>query len=274
MELAEKRNLIRDNKEIVLESINTTLDSLYNLLAPVQNEDGSVDEKMFKNDEAKNFAVNLLKDTEQYEHVRTKISIKVGDGIAVKETLYIEDTDIDQDCLPDIYEYDAASGKGDFLAAKGPAANGYDGYIAVNTNLVTDIKRLNASGAVTYMLSAGMLSMPSDLVALSLGIDTAENTVEESTLAIKSISLVEGAVNLTVGAKANEPDLGTLFVKDSTVTATIVVKYADSLDGEWMSTEVTKTFIINEGGVSDELSFSLSELGLDHSKGFFKVELK
>ena len=31
---------------------------------------------------------------------------------------------------------------------------------------------------------------------------------------------------------------------------------------------------INEGGVSDELSFSLSELGLDPSKGFFKVELK
>ena len=201
------------------------------------------------------------------------VSIKVGDGIAVKETLYIEDTDVDQDCLPDIYEYDAASGKGDFLAAKGAPKNGNDGYVAVNPELVDEISR-NSGNTAAYMFSAGMLSMPSDLVALSLGIDTAENTVEESTLAIRSIALEDGTVNLTVGAKANEPDLGTLFVKDSTVTATIVVKYADSLDGEWMSTEVTKTFAINEGGVSDELSFSLSELGLDPSKGFFKVELK
>ena len=88
MELAEKRNLIRDNKEIVVESINTTLDSLYNLLAPVQNEDGSVDEKMFKNDEAKNFAVNLLKDTEQYEHVRTKIIKEDFDNLTLREIAY------------------------------------------------------------------------------------------------------------------------------------------------------------------------------------------
>ena len=203
-------------------------------------------------------------------------SIKVGDGIAVKETLYIEDVDTDQDCLPDVYEFDAASGKDDFLAAKGPSTNGKDGYIAVNPELANDISR-NSGNTVAYMLSAGTMSMPSDMVALSLSIETAENTLEESTLAIKAISLENGAVNLTIGAEANEPDLGKLYVKGNTVTVTIVIKNSDSLNGEWKEKCIEKTFEIDDGNVGGVLTITNEELkkeGLDTSKGFFKVGLK
>ena len=81
-------------------------------------------------------------------------------------------------------------------------------------------------------------------------------------------------MNLTVGAAADEPAKGTIFVSEGKVTATIVVSYADTLGGTWDSTELTKTFEIEDGSVADTLTFSLSELGLDSSKGFFKVELK
>jgi hypothetical protein len=124
------------------------------------------------------------------------------------------------------------------------------------------------------MLSAGAGMMSMNLASLALGMPTLENSVEEGTLAIKSIALEGDNVNLTVGAAADEPAKGTVFVSDGKVTVTIVVRYADSLGGTWNSTELTKTFEIEDGSVADTLKFSLGELGLDSSKGFFKVELK
>lgn len=201
-------------------------------------------------------------------------AINVGLGQSPCEVAYVEDTDIDQDCLPDVYEYETAGDNKDgFLMFKGPSTNANDGYIGVNPELASDIER-NSGNATAYMFSAGATSVPSDLVALTLGLETAENTVEESTLGITAISLANGSVNITVGAKANEPDLGQWYVKDSTVTATIVIKYADSLDGVWNVKEVTKTFRIADGAVSETFTISLEELGLDSSKGFFKVGLK
>ena len=203
------------------------------------------------------------------------VAITVGAGAAPVEVCYIEDTDLDQDCLPDVYEYDeAGTDKTSFLEKKGVADNAHNGYITVNPNMQTAIDNLIGAGANIGLLSMGGGRVPMQMAALSLGVPTLENSIEESTLAIRSLALENGTVKLTLGAEANEPSLGTVFVSDGTVTATIVVRYADSLDGEWKSAEITKTFVINEGGVSDELSFSLSELGLDASKGFFKVELK
>jgi hypothetical protein len=205
-------------------------------------------------------------------------AIKVADGIPVKETLYIEDVDTDQDCLPDVWEYDQKNGADGFLSRNdNPSTNGYNGYIAVNPELAKAIGNLIAADARAYMFSVGMASIPSGMVALSLGIETAENTVEESTLAIKGISLENGDVNLMVGAEANEPDLGTLYVKDNTVTATIVIRYADSLNGEWKEKDFVKTFEIADGSVGCVLTITKEELmaeGLDTSKGFFKVDLK
>ena len=203
------------------------------------------------------------------------VAITVGAGAAPVEVCYIEDTDLDQDCLPDVYEYDeAGADKTDFLSKKDVAHNAHNGYITVNPELKPAIDKLIGTGANIGLLSMGGGQVPMQMASLALGLPSLENSIEESSLAIKSLALENEMVKLTLGAEANEPSLGTVFVSDGTVTATIVVKYADSLNGEWSATEVTKTFVINEGGVSDELSFSLRELGLDPSKGFFKVELK
>jgi hypothetical protein len=203
------------------------------------------------------------------------VAIKVGAGPAPVEVCYIEDTDVDQDCLPDVYEYDEAdAGKIDFLSQKDVADNAHNGYISVNPYMQPAIDNLIGAGANVGLLSLGGGKVSVRVAALALGVPTLENSIEETTLAVKGLALEGGMVKLTLGAEANEPSLGTVFVSDGTVTATIVIKYADSLAGEWNSKEVVKTFEIEAGAVSETIEISLAELGLDASKGFFKVELK
>jgi hypothetical protein len=201
--------------------------------------------------------------------------IEVGSGLAPVEVCYIEDTDVDQDCLPDVYEYNSAgTDKSDFLKKKGAAENVHNAYISVNAKLQTAIEKIIGAGNTVGLLSVGDGKVPMLLAALSVGRTTLENTIEESTLAVRSIALDGDDVTLTVGAEADEPSVGTVFVSDNTVTATIVVSYADRIDGEWASKELVKTFEIKDGTVSDKFTFSLEELGLDASTGFFKVKLK
>ena len=202
-------------------------------------------------------------------------AITVSANVKSDVVVFIEDTDIDQDTLPDVYEYDTAKKQsGDFLQEKGTPENGNNSYISINPELDSLIRNLINAGSTPSMLSAGAGMMSMNLASLALGMPTLENSVEEGTLAIKSIALDGDNVNLTVGAAADEPAKGTVFVSDGKVTVTIVVSYADALGGTWNSTELTKTFEIEDGSVADILTFSLSELGLDSSKGFFKVELK
>jgi hypothetical protein len=200
----------------------------------------------------------------------TPVAIRVGMGLSPREVCYIEDTDLDQDTLPDVYEYEKSDKSQNFLGGMGIL----DNCIAVNPSLEAAINSLIGAGTTPAMLSAGNGMMSMNLASLALGVPTLENSVEEGTLAIKSIALEGDNVNLTVGAAADEPAKGTVFVSDGKVTVTIVVSYADTLGGTWNSTELTKTFEIEDGSVADTLTFSLSELGLDSSKGFFKVELK
>ena len=208
------------------------------------------------------------------------VGIKIGAGAAPVEVCYIEDTDLDQDCLPDVYEYDSAPSNnktaGTFLAVKGVADNAHNGYISVNPELQTAIDNLIGAGNNIGLLSLGG-QIPMQVAALSLGMPTLENSIEESTLAIKSIALEGGAVNLTVAAEANEPSLGTVFVSNGKVTTTIVISYADSLNGDWKEKEFEKTFEIADGNVDGVLTITREELmkeGLDTSRGFFKVSLK
>ena len=123
-------------------------------------------------------------------------------------------------------------------------------------------------------MSAGPTKMPKALAALMLGVDTVDPSLDAKTLSIKALTLSGGEVTLSLSAEAEDPAAGTVFVTDGMVRATVVVKYADSLDGEWKSVEKTLEKKVEEGAVSEELTFSLEELGLDASKGFFKVELK
>ena len=189
--------------------------------------------------------------------------------------VYVEDCDTDQDCLPDVYEYDTAgTSKTDFLLKKGPMENDNNGYIAVNPDLQTAISDLINGGSAISLLSAGPSRMPKTLAALMLGADSVDPSIDAKTLAIKSLALADGTVTIALAAEAEDPAAGTVFVTDGMVRVTVVVKYADSLSGEWKSVEKYIEKKIEDGAVSEELTFKLEDLGLDATKGFFKVEVK
>ena len=203
-------------------------------------------------------------------------AVTVGDGFATPTALvYVEDCDVDQDCLPDVWEYDnAGTDKAEFLLKKGPMENANNGYISVNPDLADSISDLINGGSSSMLLSAAPGKMSATIAALMLGVPSVEPSIKTETLAIKSLTLSDGEVKLTLGAEAEDPAAGTVFVTEGIVRATVVVKYADSLDGEWNSVEKVIEKKIEEGTVSETLTFSLSELGLDATKGFFKVEVK
>ena len=152
--------------------------------------------------------------------------------------------------------------------------NTYNGYIAVNPGLVTNINDLISGRTLQTARSPFFRSTSPAFAALMMGVDSVEPSLDGDTLAITSLALSDGDVMLTLGAEADDPLAGTVFVSNGKVSATLVVRYADSLDGEWHSVEVPFEKEIQDGAVSETLRFSLSDLGLDASKGFFKVELK
>ena len=200
--------------------------------------------------------------------------IAVGDGIkAPTVTVYVEDCDTDQDCLPDVWEYEnAGSDKTDFLLKQGPFDNKENGYIAVNPELATSISGVLSGNLKLLSAAPGRIS--ASVAALALGVPSVEPALDESTLAIESLTLEDGVVTLTLGAAAEDPTSGTVFFSGGTVKATILVKYAESLGGDWNVVEVPFEQKIEDGAVSATYSFRLSDLGLDASKGFFKVEVK
>ena len=202
-------------------------------------------------------------------------SFEIGEG---KETptalVYIEDCDKDQDCLPDVWEYDKTGGGTNWLLEYGPVDNEHNGYISVNPSLSAAISDLINGGSSISLMSAGPAQMPKTLAALMLGADSVDPSIDAKTLAIKSLALADGTVTIALAAEAADPAAGTVFVTDGMVKVTVVVKYADSLSGEWKSVEKKIEKKIEDGAVSEELTFSLEELGLDPTKGFFKVEVK
>jgi hypothetical protein len=208
--------------------------------------------------------------------IYTPTSVTIGNERPTPSVhVYVEDCDTDQDCLPDVWEYDTAgTSKTDFLLKKGPMENDYNGYISVNPDLQTAISDLINGGHSISLLSAGPKRMPKTLAALMLGTDSVDPSIDATTLSIKSLALADGNVTIALAAEAEDPAAGTVFVSDGMVKVTVIVKYADSLDGEWKSVEKDLEKKIEDGTVSEELTFSLEDLGLDASKGFFKVEVK
>ena len=206
-------------------------------------------------------------------------AVTIGEGIETPiARVYVEDADVDQDCLPDVWEYDTAgTDKTDFLLKKGPMANTHNGYIAVNPNLEAAISDLiNGSGGSTLrLLAAAPGRISASVAALMLGVPATDPSIQEGTLTITGLTLDGDNVAFTVSADAEDPLAGsTVFVSEGKLTVTVTVKYADSLDGEWKEKSEVKTFEITDGAVSDTFTFSLSDLGLDSSKGFFKVDVK
>jgi hypothetical protein len=205
----------------------------------------------------------------------------IGDTIETPvATLYIEDCDVDQDALPDVWEYDEADGAEDFLQKLNPMENKVDGYITVNPELVKDITRaVKANGGSSLMSLAASGYMPSAIASMMLGVNSVEPEFEEGTVGITAFALDGDIVKLTVGAKAEDPLVGTVFVSNGKITAKVVVLHAASLATGFAPVKtVNVTFDIEDGAVSHTESISLKELlGSDYDTtkgGFFKVELK
>ena len=204
------------------------------------------------------------------------LSVTVGYGLKPGAvSVYVEDTDIDQDCLPDVYEYDAAgTDKTGFLKKKGASENEHNGYISVNPNLESAISDL-INGGLPITLFSAPSRMSRSLAALIAAVDTVEPSIKDSTLTVTSLDLVDGAVSITLSAEAEDPLAGnTLFASDGKVKATLVVKYADSLGGEWNEVREPVEFSIVDDTVETVFTKALSDLGLDATKGYFKVEIE
>ena len=232
----------------------------------------------FKRSSWESWGYSCYRDDEEAESIYAPKAVTANYGQpAPTAKVYVEDADVDQDCLPDIWEYDVAgTDKTDFLLKKGPVENAHNGYIAVNPELQASIADFVNGGKGRTRLTSAIRggAMPKTLAALMVGADSVDPSIDEKTLAIKSLSLADGEVKLVLGAEADDPAAGTVFVSDGIVRATVVIKYADSLGGEWKSVEVPIEKKIEDGSVNEEISLSLEKLGLDASKGFFKVELK
>ena len=154
-------------------------------------------------------------------------------------------------------------------------SNVSNGYISVNPYLEAAISDLINGGSAFHLSAAASGKLSTSVAALMLGVSSVEPSIKAETLSIRSLTLADGTVRLTLGAEAEDPAAGTAWLdSNGIVHATVVVKYADALDGEWNSVEKVIEKKIEEGTVSETLTFSLSELGLDPTKGFFKVEVK
>lgn len=206
----------------------------------------------------------------------TPLAVTVGSGVKAQTAkVYIEDTDVDQDCLPDVYEYDTAgTDKKDFLLKNGPMENENNGYISVNPNLKSAIEDLINGGATVGLLSASSTGIARPLAALMANVESVDPEIDATTLSVTSLELVDGKVALTLSADAVDPLAGsTMFVSAGKVSATLVVKYADALDGEWNEVREHIEFEVEDASAGAVFTKALSDLGLDATKGFFKVEI-
>ncbi len=207
----------------------------------------------------------------------TPLAVTLGYGVNPGVAkVYVEDADTDQDCLPDVYEYDVAgTSKANFLEKKNVSTNANNGYITVNPNLESAISALVNGGMPVQLASVASRRMSASLASLISAVDTVEPSIKGSTLTVTSLGLADGVVSIAMSAEAEDPLAGsTLFVSDGKVRATLVVKYSDSLGGEWSEVREPVEFAVEDGAVDAVFTKALSDLGLDASRGFFKVEIE
>jgi len=217
------------------------------------------------------------------------VAISSADLRAPLVNVWIEDADTDGDNLPDVWEYDTAgANKTDFLAKK-------NAQPMTNDELALDKDFADAMVAVQNGLSSGLagaaFSLLQDKTGVELlinngGTDTEWLTVDdlrpqikEGTIEITGLRLEGDNVILTMKAKTAVAVNGTVAEKfavsaSDKITVTLVVKSASSLDGPWTEQEMVKELSIVDGDVESTQYIKLSDLGLDASKGFFKIEVK
>lgn len=152
--------------------------------------------------------------------------------------------------------------------------NDHNGYISVNPNLQSAIDDLINGGATIGLFSASGFGISRPLAALVANVESVDPEIDGTTLSVTSLQLVDGNVALTLSADAVDPLAGsTVFVSGGKVSATLVVRYADALNGEWSEIREPIEFAVEDASAGAVFTKALSDLGLDASKGFFKVEI-
>lgn len=71
--MEKKIQIIKDNNEVVKESINAYLDSIYELTEKFFDEEGNLKEGLPSDEKAENFIKSIKEDAPRYESLRRKI---------------------------------------------------------------------------------------------------------------------------------------------------------------------------------------------------------
>ena len=224
----------------------------------------------------------------------TPKSVTVGPGYSVSDIIpvYIEDCDVDNDCLPDAWEW--LNGNHSLATMNSRSIDRNTGGFAMNSDLVG---ALEASGqtASGLAVSLAMRSLSTSRVAaLLLGVDatgsddavdTALNsagsdaTAEPVSVSITAIEVDRdsGTVKITTDSKGSlqgsdviVSEIYTIPSGAESLTLTCKVLHCDVLGGPW--TEIASKEVKIDRTTTD-YTFDLGE-NVDLSSGFFKAKLE
>ena len=73
MNLEEKINLIKENKDATIAALNGILDDIYNLYEPYFDEDGKLNPELVHDEKLESFIKELKQDSERYGNLRRRI---------------------------------------------------------------------------------------------------------------------------------------------------------------------------------------------------------
>ena len=222
-------------------------------------------------------------------------SVKVGPGCGEGEiiTISIEDCDVDQDFLPDAWEWTQKKNLTSFGASS--LDQSLTGGFVMKQSLVGAItSNGKASSGLAVMMTA-KLSTPR-VAALMLGVDASGSDndvmdaladagssveIEENSVAITSIALDAAARQVKLGVSAEvESAVGDAlassiytFTGSDTITVTCrVMRKATLMDADWVEVAAKDVVISPTIGIGT-LTVDLGD-EVDLSSGFFKVVLE
>ena len=222
-------------------------------------------------------------------------SVKVGPGCGEGEIIpiFIEDCDIDQDCLPDAWEWTQKKNLTSFGASS--LDQSLTGGFVMKKSLVQEItSKGKASSGLAVMMTA-KLSTPR-VAALMLGVDASGSDddvmdalvdagssveIEENSVAITSIALDAAARQVKLGVSAEvESAVGDAlassiytFTGSDTINVTCrVMRKATLMDAAWVEVAAKDVVISPTIGIGT-LTVDLGD-EVDLTGGFFKVVLE
>ena len=221
-------------------------------------------------------------------------SVTVGPGYSVSDIIpvYIEDCDVDNDCLPDAWEW--LNGNRSLATMNSRSIDRNTGGFAMNSDLVGALEE-SGQTASGLAVSLAMRSLSTSRVAaLLLGVDatgsddavdTALNgvrsdaTAEPVSVSITAIEIDRdsGTVKITTDSKGSlqgsdviVSEIYTIPSGAESLTLTCKVLHCDVLGGPW--TEIASKEVKIDRTTTD-YTFDLGE-NVDLSSGFFKAKLE